>query len=74
MMREVLPFMKAKKNVCIINVSSKAGVSSAVAVITYTASKHGLVSISNRLWGNLITNSLDWRNQKRCLAIPLRRD
>lgn len=54
MMREVLPFMKAKKNGCIINVSSKAGVSGAAAGIAYTASKHGLVSISNRLWGNLI--------------------
>jgi NAD(P)-dependent dehydrogenase (short-subunit alcohol dehydrogenase family) len=44
MMREVLPFMKAKKNGCIINVSSKAGVSGAAGGIAYTASKHGLVS------------------------------
>ena len=49
MMREVLPFMKAKKHGCIINVSSKAGVSGAAAGIAYTASKHGLVSIAFRL-------------------------
>jgi NAD(P)-dependent dehydrogenase (short-subunit alcohol dehydrogenase family) len=48
MMREVLPFLQAKKQGCIINVSSKAGVSGAAAGIAYTASKHGLVSISLR--------------------------
>ena len=56
MMREVLPFLQARKQGCIINVSSKAGVSGAAAGIAYTASKHGLVSICLRSWGNLMTN------------------
>ena len=56
MMREVVPFLQARKQGCIINVSSKAGVSGAAAGIAYTASKHGLVSIFLRSWGNLMTN------------------
>jgi NAD(P)-dependent dehydrogenase (short-subunit alcohol dehydrogenase family) len=43
MMREVLPFMKAKKHGHIINVGSKASLSGAVAGVAYTASKHGIV-------------------------------
>lgn len=56
MMREVLPFMKAKKQGCIINVSSKAGMSGAAAGIAYTASKHGLVCTTLRSWRNLGAN------------------
>ena len=44
MMRSVLPFMKERKTGVIVNVSSTAGVSGAVAGIAYTSSKHGLVS------------------------------
>ena len=44
MIRAVLPFMRAKKSGSIINCSSKAGQSGAVAGVAYTASKHGLVS------------------------------
>ena len=43
MMRSVLPFMKDRKTGVIVNVSSTAGVSGAVAGIAYTSSKHGLV-------------------------------
>jgi NAD(P)-dependent dehydrogenase (short-subunit alcohol dehydrogenase family) len=54
MMRDVLPFLQARKHGCIVNVSSKAGVSGAAAGIAYTASKHGLVSIFVRSWENLL--------------------
>lgn len=46
MMRAVLPFMRAKKDGCVVNVASTAGTSGAVAGVAYTASKHGLVSSS----------------------------
>jgi len=45
MMRGVLPFMMEKKAGVIVNVSSTAGVSGAVAGIAYTSSKHGLVRL-----------------------------
>lgn len=48
MMRAVLPFMRAKKDGCVVNVASTAGTSGAVAGVAYTASKHGLVSFCPR--------------------------
>ena len=80
MMREVLPFLQARKHGCIVNVSSKASVSGAAAGIAYATSKHGIVSTFVRSWGNLLIpfefcmadkSSLDRHNQKRHLAIPL---
>jgi NAD(P)-dependent dehydrogenase (short-subunit alcohol dehydrogenase family) len=49
MMRECVGFMRAETGMregVIVNVASTAGLSGAVAGIAYTASKHGLVSIS----------------------------
>lgn len=51
MMRGVIPFMKrvgggGARDGVIVNVASTAGVSGAVAGVAYTASKHGLVSLS----------------------------
>ncbi len=43
MMRAVLPRMKEKGEGVIVNVASTAAASGAVAGVTYTASKHGLV-------------------------------
>jgi NAD(P)-dependent dehydrogenase (short-subunit alcohol dehydrogenase family) len=50
MMWEVLPFLQSGKHGCIVNVSSKVGVSGAAVGIAYTANKHGLVSIFVRSW------------------------
>jgi NAD(P)-dependent dehydrogenase (short-subunit alcohol dehydrogenase family) len=44
LMREVLPIMKKQKKGSIVNVSSIAGLSAAVAGVAYTTAKHGLVS------------------------------
>jgi NAD(P)-dependent dehydrogenase (short-subunit alcohol dehydrogenase family) len=44
LMREVIKVMKEQKSGSIVNVSSKAGTSGAVAGVAYTASKHGLVN------------------------------
>jgi len=63
LIRAVLPFMKAKKNGSIINVSSKAGLSGAAAGVAYTASKHGLLGV---------TKSTAWRFREegiRCNAV-----
>ena len=46
LIRAVLPFMKAKRNGAIINLSSKAGMSGAVAGVAYTASKHAVVGLT----------------------------
>lgn len=51
LMREVLKVMKAQKSGSIVNVSSKAGISGAVAGVAYTASKHGIVGVTkNTAW------------------------
>jgi NAD(P)-dependent dehydrogenase (short-subunit alcohol dehydrogenase family) len=44
LMREVTKVMRKQKSGSIANVSSKAGISGAVAGVAYTASKHALVS------------------------------
>lgn len=44
LMREVIPFMIKGGGGSIVNVSSKAGTSGAVAGVAYTSSKHGIVS------------------------------
>ncbi|TGO87263.1 hypothetical protein BPOR_0237g00020 [Botrytis porri] len=46
LIRAVLPFMRAKKNGVIVNLCSKAALSVAAAGIAYTASKHGLLSVT----------------------------
>lgn len=46
MIRAVLPFMKAKKSGCIVNVASKAAISGAAAGLAYTTSKHGLLGVT----------------------------
>jgi len=63
LMREVLPGMEKQKSGSIVNVSSKAGVSGAVAGVAYTASKHGLIGA---------TKNVAWRFKDdgiRCNAI-----
>ncbi|KAM7197864.1 hypothetical protein V8F33_005356 [Rhypophila sp. PSN 637] len=63
MMRAVIPFMKEKKDGCIINVASTAGKSGAVAGVAYTASKHGLIGA---------TKNVAWRFRNegiRCNAV-----
>ncbi|KAJ0316752.1 hypothetical protein COL154_004672 [Colletotrichum chrysophilum] len=63
MMRSVLPFMKEKGTGAIVNVSSTAGLSGAVAGIAYTCSKHGLIGA---------TKNVAWRFRKegiRCNAV-----
>ncbi|KAF5366722.1 hypothetical protein D9758_006468 [Tetrapyrgos nigripes] len=51
LMREVVGVMKEHKEGCIVNVSSKAGLSGAVAGVAYTASKHGLIGVTkNTAW------------------------
>ncbi|KAI8287956.1 mRNA decapping complex subunit 2 [Colletotrichum sp. SAR11_240] len=63
MMRSVLPFMKEKRTGAIVNVSSTAGLSGAVAGIAYTCSKHGLIGA---------TKNVAWRFRKegiRCNAV-----
>ncbi|KAF4891021.1 Short chain dehydrogenase andC [Colletotrichum fructicola] len=49
MMRSVLPFMKEKGTGAIVNVSSTAGLSGAVAGIAYTCSKHGLIGATKNV-------------------------
>jgi NAD(P)-dependent dehydrogenase (short-subunit alcohol dehydrogenase family) len=46
LMREVVQVMKVHKSGVIVNVSSKAGISGAVAGLAYTTSKHGLAKAS----------------------------
>ncbi len=46
LMREVVKVMKVKGGGAIVNVSSRAGISGAVAGVAYTASKHGIVRAS----------------------------
>ncbi|KAL5358194.1 NAD(P)-binding protein [Aspergillus floccosus] len=63
MMRAVIPIMRAQKNGSIVNVSSKAGLSGAVAGVAYTASKHGLIGA---------TKNVAWRFKNeniRCNAV-----
>ncbi|KAK0448618.1 short-chain dehydrogenase/reductase SDR [Armillaria borealis] len=43
LMREAVKVMKVKGGGAIVNVSSRAGISGAVAGVAYTASKHGIV-------------------------------
>ncbi|KAK7448425.1 hypothetical protein VKT23_013688 [Stygiomarasmius scandens] len=51
LMREVINVMKVQKSGCIVNVSSKAGMSGAVAGVAYTSSKHGLIGATkNTAW------------------------
>ncbi|KAK0225378.1 hypothetical protein IW262DRAFT_681694 [Armillaria fumosa] len=51
LMREAVKVMKVKGGGAIVNVSSKAGISGAVAGVAYTASKHGLVGATkNTAW------------------------
>jgi NAD(P)-dependent dehydrogenase (short-subunit alcohol dehydrogenase family) len=55
LMREVVGVMKSQedgeKGGSIVNVSSKAGISGAVAGVAYTASKHALVGVTkNTAW------------------------
>ncbi|KAK0753075.1 hypothetical protein B0T18DRAFT_395930 [Schizothecium vesticola] len=63
MMRAVLPFMRARKDGCVVNVASTAGTSGAVAGVAYTASKHGLIGA---------TKNVAWRFRNdgiRCNAV-----
>jgi NAD(P)-dependent dehydrogenase (short-subunit alcohol dehydrogenase family) len=46
LMREVVPHMLKARGGSIVNVASKAGISGAAAGVAYTASKHGLASVS----------------------------
>lgn len=83
MMRAVLPFMRAKKDGCVVNVASTAGTSGAVAGVAYTASKHGLVSFSSLsagcegrgadgIWQIGATKNVAWRFRNdgiRCNAV-----
>lgn len=51
LMREVVKVMKVNGGGAIVNVSSKAGISGAVAGVAYTASKHGIVGATkNTAW------------------------
>ncbi|KAK0194892.1 short-chain dehydrogenase/reductase SDR [Armillaria mellea] len=51
LMREAVKVMKAKGGGAIVNVSSRAGTSGAVAGVAYTASKHGIVGATkNTAW------------------------
>ncbi|THV06278.1 NAD(P)-binding protein [Dendrothele bispora CBS 962.96] len=51
LMREVVNVMKEQKSGCIINVSSKAGISGAAGGVAYTAAKHGIVGATkNTAW------------------------
>jgi len=58
MMRAVIPFMKEKRDGCIINVASTAAKSGAVAGVAYTASKHGLVCLFDVVVIVLVTSFL----------------
>ena len=63
LMREVVPIMQKQQWGSIVNVSSKAGMSGAVAGVAYTSSKHGLVGA---------TKNVAWRYKDeniRCNAI-----
>ncbi|KAK0637283.1 hypothetical protein B0T17DRAFT_588183 [Bombardia bombarda] len=63
MMRAVIPFMRAKKDGCIVNVASTAATSGAVAGVAYTSSKHGLIGA---------TKNVAWRFREegiRCNAV-----
>lgn len=44
LMREVIPYMLKAGSGSIVNVTSYAGLSGAVAGVAYTAAKHGLVN------------------------------
>ncbi|TFK33392.1 hypothetical protein BDQ12DRAFT_738813 [Crucibulum laeve] len=51
LMREVVNVMKVQKSGSIVNLSSKAGTSGAVAGVAYTSSKHGLIGATkNTAW------------------------
>lgn len=51
LMREAVKVMKVKGGGAIVNVSSRAGISGAVAGVAYTASKHGIVGATkNTAW------------------------
>jgi len=63
LMREVIPIMLKQGGGSIVNVSSKAGLSGAVAGVAYTSSKHGL---------NGATKNVAWRFRNdgiRCNAV-----
>lgn len=90
LMRGVIPYMRAQKSGSIVNVSSRAGMGGGVAGVTYTASKHGLVSDSpsddtryRKQRQNFTAASFlltrncweaDWCHQERGLALPPRRN
>ncbi|THV06283.1 NAD(P)-binding protein [Dendrothele bispora CBS 962.96] len=51
LMKEVVNVMKEQKSGCIINVSSKAGISGAAGGVACTAAKHGIVGATkNTAW------------------------
>lgn len=50
LMREVIPYMLKAGSGSIVNVTSYAGLSGAVAGIAYTAAKHGLVRGFRAFW------------------------
>lgn len=63
LMREILPIMKKQRGGSIVNISSKAGLSGAVAGVAYTASKHALLGV---------TKNVAWRfkaDNIRCNAV-----
>ncbi|KAL3439814.1 NAD(P)-binding protein [Aspergillus insuetus] len=49
LMREVISVMRKQQRGSIVNVSSKAGFSGAVAGAAYTASKHGLIGVTKNV-------------------------
>ncbi|MGH2459555.1 MAG: SDR family oxidoreductase [Chloroflexota bacterium] len=62
--RAVLPAMRAQKNGLVINVSSMAGVqASLVSGVAYSASKYGVVSLTQSL------NLEEWRNGIRATVV-----
>ena len=70
LMRAVIKVMRPQKSGAILNVSSAAGESGAMAGCAYTASKHGLVSEipCATLPGRKLTSNQERVNQEHCLV------
>ena len=72
LMREVVPVMLKQGGGSIVNVSSKAGLSGAVAGVAYTSSKHGLVSVPAIRTKHKLKTIEEWCHEERRVEVQTR--